>query len=133
MKWFVIACLFLSALGGCSSMKQVSAVDYDLTAMNQDMVYSLVFQMMNTPEDYEGKTVKLCGLYYSGFNEALNDDSTFCVVKDAAACCAQGIEFITLDSIEVQDQSEITIQGIFESYEIDGSSYFRLKDANVLS
>ena len=45
------------------------SVDYDLTEMNSDMVYSMVYQLMMDPERYVGKTFKLDGVYYSGKNE----------------------------------------------------------------
>ena len=36
-----------------------TTVDYDLTQMSSDMVYATVFQMVNSPEQYENKSFKI--------------------------------------------------------------------------
>lgn len=46
---------------------------------------------MMTPEDYVGKSVHMNGMYVS-FYEEENDFRYFaCIVKDATACCSQGM------------------------------------------
>ena len=66
-------------------------VDVDLTEMSPTMVYSEVYNMMMTPEDYVGKSVRMNGMYVS-FYEEENDFRYFaCIVKDATACCSQGM------------------------------------------
>ena len=52
----------------------------------------------------------------------------------AAACCAQGIEFVLAgDYAYPQDypalDTEITVHGIFNTYEDDTGTYVQLKDA----
>ena len=37
------------------TQKTKGTVDYDLTQMSSDLVYATVYQMMVTPEEYEGK------------------------------------------------------------------------------
>ena len=40
-------------------------VDYDLTQMSSDMVYATVYQMMVAPKEYEGKTFRIDGNFYT--------------------------------------------------------------------
>lgn len=61
-----------------------------------------------------------------------------CVVTDATACCAQGLEFVCRDDKTYPDDypargADITVTGEFESYQdADGITCYRLVDA-VLS
>ena len=41
--------------------KTKGIVDYDLTQMSSDLVYATVYQMMVTPEEYEGKMFRIDG------------------------------------------------------------------------
>ena len=77
-----------------SENTETEDVDYDLTEMNSDMVYATVYQMMMEPEQYEGKTIRIDGNYYISKDEATGNTYHFCVIKDALACCAQGLEFV---------------------------------------
>ena len=47
-------------------------IDYDLTAMDGDLVYASVYQMMVDPEVFEGKVIKMSGRYYASFYEPNN-------------------------------------------------------------
>ena len=63
----------------------------------------------------------------------------YCVIQDATACCAQGLEFIWDDGTHSypeeypEDAQEIMVEGTFETYreEGDDSLYCRLKDASL--
>lgn len=71
-----------------------SDVDYDLTNMNKDMVYATVYQLMVEPDKYIGKTLCIDGLYYTGQNEKTGTYYHYSIIKDALACCSQGLEFV---------------------------------------
>ena len=81
-----------------------SGVDIDLTALSSTMVYSQVYDMLYlSQESYRGKTVKMRGSFeaYQWVDkdgQPVKDKvSTACVVADATACCAEGIEFVCGD------------------------------------
>ena len=76
-------------------------VDYDLTQMSSDMVYATVYQMMVTPEEYEGKTFRIDGNFYATYYEATKKYYFYCIIQDATACCAQGMEFIWDDGSHI--------------------------------
>ncbi|MBO4706594.1 MAG: hypothetical protein J5647_12725 [Spirochaetaceae bacterium] len=114
------------------------SVDVDLTALSSTMVYSEVLNIMTAPETYIGKTLKMKG-YYGYYHDEKTDKYYFaCMIPDATACCAQGIEFILTDDYLFPDdypqEGEIvTVAGEFMTYEEDGSTYFTLKDSKLLS
>jgi len=112
-------------------------VDLDLTTMSSTMVYSEVFNMVTTPENYIGKTVKMRGTYMYYYDEKPNHYYFFCLISDAMACCSQGIEFsLTKDYHYPEDypkpDDEITVVGVFDSYEEEGNTYCILRNARLV-
>lgn len=116
-----------------------STVDYDLTNMNSDMVYSTVYQMMTDPETYVGKTVRMNGAYTVNYWESTDTYYHCVLIKDAQACCQQGIEFVWGDGSHrypddyPAENTEILVTGTFETYKEAGDDnlYCRLKDATM--
>lgn len=113
-------------------------VDYDLTVMDRDLVYATVAQTMWEPQDYVGKTFLISGIYYTGQNEATGRTLHYCVIKDAMACCAQGMEFVWGDGSRADteypaEQTEILVKGTFETYqeENDDTIYCRIANAEM--
>lgn len=124
---------------------QTSSFEYDvdLTALSSTMVYSEVYNMMVTPEDYIGKTVKMNGQFalYQGYGEDEQPDPDAiyyaCIIADATACCSQGLEFVLEGDYTYPDDypelgSEIAVAGTFETYEEAGYTYCHLVDAAIL-
>lgn len=112
-------------------------VDYDLTQMSSDMVYATVYQMMVTPEEYEGKTFRIDGNFYTTYYEATKKYYFYCEIQDATACCAQGMEFVWEDGSHIypdeypEENAEIVVEGTFETYKKEGNQNLccRLSDA----
>ena len=116
-----------------------TSVDYDLTTMNSDMVYASVYQLMVDPETYVGKTFKMQGTYYSTFYEPTNKYYHYVIIEDAAACCAQGLEFVWGDGSHVYpdeypaNESRVEVSGTFEKYKEgeDERLYCRIVNATM--
>lgn len=106
----LLAALLLCTLAACGHEDTVqkpaaedaegtAAVDIDLTTLSGIMVYSEVNSMISFPDNYIGKTVKMQGQFtiYQATDEngAFIPDKMFfaCMIADATACCAQGLEF----------------------------------------
>lgn len=114
-------------------------VDYDLTNMNSDMVYSTVYQMMNDPQSYVGKTVRMNGAYIVNYWESTDTYYHCVLIKDAQACCSQGMEFVWDDGSHVypddypEENAEVLVTGTFETYQETGDEnlYCRLKNATL--
>lgn len=106
-------------------------VDVDLTQLSSTMVYSEVYAMTTEPAQYVGKTVKMQGLFAT---QEYNGARLYaCIVQDATACCAQGLEFELAEEFVYPDDypeagAEITVLGTFDSYkeEVDGNYYVYL-------
>ena len=111
-------------------------IDLDLTQLSSTMVYSEVYNMMEAPEKYVGKKVKMAG-NFAVYTDAENNKNYYaCLISDATACCAQGIEFEwkgehTFPDDYPDENTEISVIGVFETYEENGYSYCRLKDAEM--
>ena len=110
--------------------------DVDLTVLSSTMVYSEVYNMMVTPEEYVGKTIKMSGSFATFINEEDGRYIFGCVITDATACCAQGIEFEPVRGFEDEasrpaESEVITVTGVFDTY-IDGEMmYCTLRNAVV--
>ena len=111
--------------------KAQDTVDVDLTRLSSTMVYSEVYAMMYEPEQYIGKTVKMHGLFATQEYDGMRLYA--CIVQDATACCAQGLEFEMAEDLVYPDDypepgAEITVVGTFDSYkeEVDGNYYIYL-------
>lgn len=96
-------------------------IDYDLTEMNSDMIYATVFMVVQDPESYAGKTFKIYGNSYTFPTTEGKSMTHYCLIKDALACCAQGLEFISsnFDEKYPDDGDEIVVTGTLESYTVE--------------
>lgn len=96
-------------------------IDYDLTEMNSDMIYATVFMVVQDPESYAGKTFKIYGNSYTFPTTEGKSMTHYCLIKDALACCAQGLEFISSNCDEKypDDGDEIVVTGTLESYTVE--------------
>lgn len=114
-------------------------VDYDLSSMGPDMVYATIYQMMIDPKSYVGKSFKVTGNYYSSYSKENDQYYHFCMVKDAAACCAQGLELLWADESMNKhencpdEEALVTVEGVFETYEEGQNTYGRLKDVRLVN
>jgi hypothetical protein len=109
-------------------------VDVDLTKLSATMVYTEVYNMMCLPEDYIGKKIRMKGIYaiYLGAEEGKLYHA--CIITDATACCAQGIEFELTDDYRYPDDypeenTEICVSGTFDTYQEGEMTYCTLRNA----
>jgi hypothetical protein len=124
---------------GQEESEPAEAVDYDLTEMSTDMVYATVYQMMVDPEAYIGKRFRMEGNYAVTYYENKGRYFHFCVIRDAAACCAQGLEFVWEDGTHLypdeypEENADIIIEGTFEVYQEKetGPMFCRIENATL--
>ena len=108
-------------------------IDVDLTSLSSTMVYSEVYNMMTIPEDYIGKVIKMEGAYsyYSDTSSGLEYHA--CIIQDATACCAQGVEFVPLNPEACPAEGgDVTVVGVFDTYMEGDYMYCTLRDAEIL-
>ena len=99
-------------------------VDVDLTRLSSTMVYAEVYSMLSTPRNYIGKIVRMRGDY--SFVKDPTSDVMYhsCLIKDATACCSQGIEFVLKNDRKYPDDYPkpgqwMILQGEFTYYDED--------------
>lgn len=103
-------------------------VDIDFSELDTNMIYSIVYNMIFEPEQYSGKTIRIRGESYSTFYEPLNKTFYTVIVKDATACCAQGLSYILPEGAEYpEDGLDVEVTGVFEILEKDGIEFTQLK------
>lgn len=108
-------------------------IDVDLTALSSTMVYSEVYNMMSMPDDYIGKTVKMSGIFTAIHDDTTGKDYYACIIQDATACCAQGIEFILTDDSKYPEEGDIiSVVGVFDTYNEGQFRYSTLRDAIIV-
>ena len=147
----LLSLVILFTLAGCSSgstaekedsktAETAGKIDVDLTLLSSTMVYSEVYNMMTTPDDYKGKTVKMKGSF--SIYQALDENGEpvegapvyyACVIADATACCQQGLEFVLENPGDYPDEpgSEITVEGEFQTYYEEQNLYCHLVNARM--
>ena len=116
-----------------ASVSSDGDIDVDLAALSGTMVYSEVYNIMMNPSDYIGKKIKMSGSASYYHDEATGNDYYACVISDATACCAQGIEFVLSDDTAYPvDGESIVVAGTFNLYKEGDITYCHLTDAEML-
>lgn len=145
-KWIALVLAAFLLLTGCGKRETAAAdtssaqketamkvaaqtVDVDLTTLSSTMVYSEVYSMLVEPERYEGKTVRMAGGYSAFLDQDTGAIYRVCMIADATACCAQGMEFILTNDSYPEMESDITVVGTFQTYMEKGTKYCHLVDA----
>lgn len=112
-------------------------VDLDLSKLSGTVVYAQVYNLMSEHESWLGKVIKMSG-YYSSYEDTERGVVYHaCVIPDATACCAQGIEFVwagehTWPDDYPEELTDITVSGRLAAYEEDGTMYLHLVDAELV-
>ena len=105
-----------------------STAEIDLTSMSSTMVYSYVFNMISTPDDFIGQRFRIRGIYDEQYWDQTKLTYHYIVIADATACCAQGLEFVLTDPNAAYPQvgEEFEISGIFGTYVENGTLYIQI-------
>lgn len=112
------------------------SVAVDLTTLSSTMVYAEVFNMMVSPDDYIGKTIRMTGIFTVYQDPETKQVYCGVIVEDATACCAQGFDLVMPEERSYpQDypapESEITVVGTLQAdrtLEEHGIIFLRLED-----
>lgn len=118
-----------------STTTEAKSVDLDLTKLSSTLVYSEVYNMLITPDDYKGKIIKMKGQFNQYTDEETGKIHNAVIIPDATACCQQGLEF------ELQNKTNpnfeqgtiITVVGTFDTYSDGKFLYCHLKNAKIIN
>ena len=114
-------------------------VDVNLSDLGTTMLFAEITNIMNDPEGYLGKVIKIHGGYFNIYDEESNQYIHFVLILDEAGCCEQGFQFRVgeefgspEDLFEIEE--EIEIIGVFRSCDGEGWGryYLAVEELNVL-
>ncbi len=130
-------------LPGASRAENAAAeppvIDLDLSQLSGTVVYAQVYNLMMDYTSYLGKVIRIAG-YYSYYEDTtLGTVYHACIIPDATACCAQGIEFVWGDGEEhkwpddyPEEMSPIVVTGRLETYVEGETLYLHLVNADLV-
>lgn len=101
-------------------------VDIDLTTLNTTMLQARVNEILENPNDYKGKTVRVTGSYNKSYYDQTDKYYDYVLGYDQTMCCAAwGIEFMG-DCVpeDIEQYTTIGLVGTFDFYEELGQTYF---------
>ena len=99
----------------------------DLTFMTGTVIYAEVINILTNPSEYANKRIKIKGLFTTGKD---NEDNLIfgCLIPDATACCAQGVQFVLVDDYRYPyDYPELG-----EDIIVEGDFYYEVHDDYTL-
>lgn len=113
---------------------EAKSVDLDLTKLSSTVVYSEVYNMLITPDDYKGKIIKMKGQFNQYTDEETGKIYNAVIIPDATACCQQGLEFELQNKTNpnFEQNTEITVVGTFDTYSDGKFLYCHLKNAKII-
>lgn len=114
---------------------QTAEVDINLASLSNNLAYSEVYNMCASPEEYDGKTIRLSGLFSAIYENVEENDLRFtCQISDATACCSVGLEFVPKKELVFPDDfpldsTKITVTGTLKTKSEDVPIY--ISDAEI--
>ena len=122
------------SISDIAAANEAEGIDIDLTRLSSTMVYAEVFSMMTNSKEYVGKKIRMKGIFSYYHNKPTDTYYFACLIKDATACCAQGVEFVLKDNYSFPDDyprpgDEIIVTGVFEPYLEDNYTFYHIADA----
>ena len=118
--------------GASEREEKAQPYDLDLLSCGPREVYSAVFRMMNQPEEFIGKRIRMVGVLAC---YPYPDHTVYgCIIADATACCKDGMEFVLAEDRPENyppPGSEIVVSGYYETYPAGDFTFCRLSGCRV--
>ena len=113
------------------------APDEDLTVLNSIMAYARLAEILENPDDYFGKIIKLRGTYNVSYFEQTDLYYNLVSVGDETSCCQQWLEFVwngehSYPDDYPEENTSIEIAGVFGSYEELDQLYYYLAVDDII-
>ena len=129
-------CLLCLCAPGCAESKKDERDFIDLTRLTDILLFAELNNIMASPGNYVGKTIKVRGTYDAQFYEPTQTFYHAVLIADETSCCSQGFEFrwsgehsYPEDYPEIGAKIEIT--GVFGRYDEFGNAYHYLKTDGI--
>lgn len=115
-----------------------AASDIDLAAMGRTMLFAVVCDIKNNPESYLGRRIKMTGQFaiIQGVDAQgqPDPDKIFynCVIPPAQ----NSLEFDVAGELYFPEdfpdlEAPITVEGVYEKYEDNGTTYYRVGQSSI--
>ena len=127
---FLFLVLFALALPSFAQKPgQVKTIHFDLTKMSGTVVFALVNRMVTEPAKFQGKRIKMGGVFLSYYDDQIDRRFYGCVIADALACCSQGLAFELAKPRKFPDEypaegDAIVVEGDFDYEKDEGGGGF---------
>ena len=129
-KIFLFLVLFAFALPSFAQKPgQTKTIHFDLTKMSGTVVFALVNRMVTEPAKFQGKRIKMGGVFSSYYDDQIDRRFYGCVIADALACCSQGLAFELAKPRKYPDEypaegDAIIVEGDFDYEKDEGGGGF---------
>jgi len=103
----------------------------DISKLNRMLAYAQAVNILQTPEEYLGKRMRVGGLYDAVFYDPTEAYYHFILIGDEALCCQVELEFLwsgdhTYPDDYPKQKAAIEVEGLFATYEELGKTYYHL-------
>jgi len=127
----------VSAEAAVSDEKTSDVIDLDLTLLSTTLAQAEASNILTYPANYEGKTIKLNGLYATEYNDKLNKYYHYIIYTDQS-CCVYPIEFKLNGEHTYPDDypkpgTWISLTGVYGVYDELGKSYYYLSGDEIIT
>ena len=134
MKKTLLALLFAAVFASAAA----ATPDVDLTKMSRTMLFAAVLDIRANPARYLGRKIRMTGKFaiIQGVDAQgqPDPDAIFynCVIPDAQASLEFGVAGELFYPEDFPDlESPITVEGVYEKYEDNGKTYYRVGQSEI--
>jgi len=131
-----LAAAFLASCKPAPPPPEGETETLDLTRLNRTMAYAQLYRMLAGPEAFRGRKVRAAGTYDTAIPPGTTERLHACLVGDEAACCSLALEFAAPAGLAYPGDypargDPVTVEGVFETFEENGETFSRLRDAKL--
>lgn len=134
MKRLAAALFLLAAL----TVPTPAAPDIDLTVMGRTMLFAVVYDIKNNPESYLGRRVKMTGQFaiIQGLDAQGQPDPDKIFYNCVIPLAQNSLEFGVAGELYYPEdfpdlEAPITVEGVYEKYEDNGTTYYRVGQSAI--
>lgn len=134
MKRLAAALFLLAALG----IPAPATADIDLTAMGRTMLFAVVYDIKNNPENYLGRRIKMTGQFaiIQGIDAQGQPDPDKIFYNCVIPLAQNSLEFGVAGELYYPEdfpdlEAPITVEGVYEKYEDNGTTYYRVGQSAI--
>lgn len=137
LSCILLFCIICSISAGCEFAAADKDVDFDLSIMTSTLAFAQMQNIMQGPDNFIGKTMKIKGEYSSAYFGKTQQFYHFISVVDQITCCQETMEFILAGKKKtIQDYpyegDQIELTGTFKKYIEEEKPFYHLVVNDVI-